>query len=128
MRPMTVVVIPELQQLVFEIDGRPEKRAIQILPSNRPDQPLHEWMRQGNIRHRLDFGYLQDSQIGLPSAKSKERIVVRAEVLGQGPVASNSLIEHSAECDTVERSGLDSEPYDAAGGVHLSDPEPPRTP
>ena len=41
---MTVEVIPEIEQLVFEIDSRPEERAIQILPSNRPDQPLHERM------------------------------------------------------------------------------------
>ena len=82
MPAITVVVIPELQQLFFEIDSRPEQRAIQILPSNRPDQPLHERMRQGNIGHGLDFGYLQDSQIGLPLLKPIQRIVVGAEDFG----------------------------------------------
>jgi hypothetical protein len=81
-------------------------------------------MRQWNIRHRLDFGYLHDSQIGLPSAKSKERIVVRAEVLRHSPVASNGLIEHSAECDTVECSGLDTEPGDPAGVLIHDDQDP----
>ena len=100
---MTVEVVPEFEQLGFEIDGRPEQRAI---PSNRSDQPLHERMRQGNIGHSLDFGYLQDSQIGLPLVKSIERIVVGAEVLGCRPVASNGVIEHTAECDTVDHSRL----------------------
>jgi hypothetical protein len=114
MRAMTVEVIPELPQLVLEIDGRPEERAIQIFAPNRCNQPLHERMRQGKVWHRFDLGHLQDSQIGLPLPKSIKRIVVRAEVPRPGRVASNGLIEHSAECDSVDHSGLDTEPSGSA--------------
>ena len=72
-------------------------------------------MRQGNVGHRLDFGYLQDSQIGLPLLKSIQRIVVGAKVLRHGPVPSNGLIEHPAERDTVNHSGMDAEADDPAG-------------
>jgi hypothetical protein len=71
-------------------------------------------MRKGNIGHRLDFCYVQDSQIGLPLLKSIERIVVGAEGLGYRPVASNGLIEHPAEGDTIDHSGTDAEPDDPA--------------
>ena len=121
---MTVEVISELEQLVFEIDSRPEKRVIQILPSNRSNQPLHERMRQGNIGHRLDLGCVQDSQIGLPLPKAIQRIMVAAEVLRHGPVASNGMIEHPAERDTIDHSGMDAEPNDPAGGLIHDDQDP----
>ena len=101
MRTITVEVVPELEQLVFEIDSRPEQRAIQILPSNRPDQPLHERMRQGNVGHGLDFGYPQDSQ-----TKPIKRIVVGAKILRHRSTASNGVIEHPAERDTIDHSVL----------------------
>ncbi len=121
---MTVEVSPEIEQLVFEIHGRPEQRAIQILPSNRSDQPLHKGMRQGNVGHRLDFCYLQDSQIGLPLVKPIKRIVVGAEVFRHRPVASNGVIEHPAECDTIDHSGLDAESNDPARVLIHDDQDP----
>jgi len=42
MRAMMVEVCPEIEQLVFEIRRGPEQRAIQILASNRADQPFHK--------------------------------------------------------------------------------------
>jgi len=42
MRAMMVEVGPEIEQLVFEIRSGPEQRAIQILASNRADQPFHK--------------------------------------------------------------------------------------
>jgi hypothetical protein len=78
MGAMTVEVVPELEQLVLEIHSRPEQEAIQILVPNRSDQSLHKGMRQRNVGYRLDFGHLQNSQIGLPLPKSIQRIVVGA--------------------------------------------------
>jgi len=71
-------------------------------------------MRQGNIGHRLDLGYLQDSQIGLPLLKPIQRIVVGTEVLWHRSVPSNGLIEHPAERDTIDHSGMDAESNDPA--------------
>ena len=124
---ITVEVIPELQQLVFEIDSCPEQRAIQILPSNRSNQPLHERMRQRNIWHCLDFCYVQDSQIGFPLLKPIQRIVVGTEVLWHRPVSSNGLIEHPAERDTIDHSGMDAEGDDPAG-ILIHDNQDPLSP
>jgi len=46
-----VEVVPELEQFIFEICGRPEQRVIQILASNRADEPFDERMRgtQGTL-------------------------------------------------------------------------------
>ena len=63
---MVVEVVPELEQFIFEICGRPEQRVIQILASNRADEPFDERMRQGNAGDALDFCHLQNAQIGLP--------------------------------------------------------------
>ena len=59
MRAMMVEVCPGIEQLVFEIRSGPEQRAIQILASNRADQPFHEGMGQGNIGDGFNLGYLQ---------------------------------------------------------------------
>ena len=63
---MVVEVVPELEQFIFEVCGRPEQRVIQILASNRADEPFDERMRQGNAGDALDFCHLQNAQIGLP--------------------------------------------------------------
>jgi hypothetical protein len=57
--PRRMVQLPSIR-------ARPEQRAIQILASKGADQPLHEWMGQGNVGDGLDFGHLQYPQIGLP--------------------------------------------------------------
>jgi hypothetical protein len=81
-------------------------------------------MRQGNVWHCFDFGHLQNSQIGLPLPKSIKRIMVRAEVFWHHPLASNGLIEHSAECPAVDHSGLDTEPNDPSCVLIHDDQDP----
>ena len=97
MRAIMVEVGYEIEQLVFEIRARPEQRAIQTLPPYRSDQPLHEGMGQGNVGDGLDFGHLQDPQIGLPLVKLIERIIVGAKVFRHRAVPSNGSVEHPAE-------------------------------
>jgi hypothetical protein len=48
--------------------------------------------------------------------KPIKRIVVGAEVLWHRPVPSNGLIEHP-ERDTIDHSGMDTEPDDPAGAL-----------
>ena len=55
---MIVEVCPEIQQLVFEIRRRPEERAIQILASNRADQPFHKRIGEGKRGNGFDLGHL----------------------------------------------------------------------
>jgi hypothetical protein len=114
MRAMPVEVILKLEQLVFEIFGRPEQCAVQKLASYGTDQPFHKWMRQGNVRDRLDFDHLQDSQIGSPSLKEKKRIVIATEVLRHGWAASDGTFEHPAESHTIDCSGMHPKPNDPA--------------
>ena len=103
---MRVEVGPEIEQLVFQIYARPEQRAIQTLPPCGSDQPFDKRMRQGNVGDSLDFGHLQDAQIGFPLPKPIKRIMVGAEVFRHQAVHSNGAVEHPAS--------LDAESNDAA--------------
>ena len=76
MRALVVEVVPELKEFIFEICGRPEQRVIQILASNRADEPFDERMRKGNAGDALDFCQLQNPQIGLPLMESVQGIVI----------------------------------------------------
>ena len=82
-------------------------------------------MRQGNVWDGLDLGHLQDPQIGLPLLEPIERIMIGAKVFGHRAVPSNGPVEHPAECDTIDRSGMDAEsngPYADIGitGIGLN--------
>ena len=121
---MIVEVCPEIEQLVFEIRRGPEKRAIQILASNRADQPFHKGMGEGNRGDGFDLGHLQDPQIGLPLPKPIKGIMVGAEVLGHPGLPSNGAVEHPAKCDTIDGSGMDAEPNDAARVLIHDDQDP----
>ena len=121
---MIVEVGSEIEQLVFEIRTRPEQRAIQTLPPYRSDQPLHKRMGQRNVGDGLDFGHLQDAQIGLPLVEPIKRIMVGAEVFRHRAVPSKGSVEHPAECDTIDRSSLDAESNDPAR-VLIHDDENP---
>ena len=82
MGAMIVEVCSEIEQLVFEICSGPEQCAVQVLTSNRADQPFHKGMGQGNIGDGFDLGHLQYPQIGLPLPKPIKGIVVGAEIFG----------------------------------------------
>ena len=124
---MPVEVTPELEQLVFEIGGRPEQGAVQKLASNGADQPFHKRMRQRNVRHRFDFDNLQDSQIGSPSFKEKKRIVVGTEVLRHYRVACNGTIKHPAKRHTVDYPSVHAKP-DYSARVLIHDGQYPMSP
>ena len=80
MRAMMVKIGFEIEHLTFEIGTCPEQRTIQALSAEGADQPLHKWMGQRNVGHGLDFGHIQDSQVGLPLMKTIKRIVIGTEV------------------------------------------------
>ena len=60
MSAMTIIVMPELEELQLQIGGRPEEGAIQAFPSNRANEPFDEGMRQRRVRHRLDGFHVED--------------------------------------------------------------------
>lgn len=120
----TVVVIPEFEEFVFEIGGCPEKRSVQILTANRPDEPFNERMRKGNVRDCLDFVDLEDPEIGLPLSKPKERIMIGTEVLRQRTLIGNDATEHPAESNSIDRSGMNPKADDPARVLIHDDEDP----
>mgnify|MGYP003299295094 CR=1 FL=1 len=52
---------------------------IYMYPLMEP-QPFAERMRDRNVRNRLDLVDLEDAQVGEPTVKAKQRIVICAEV------------------------------------------------
>jgi hypothetical protein len=44
MRAMTVVVPLKLEELHFQISGRPEEHAVETFAANSTDQPFDEWV------------------------------------------------------------------------------------
>ena len=121
---MVVEIVPELEQFIFEICGRPEQRVIQILASNRADEPFDERMRQGNAGDALDFCHLQNAQIGLPLMELMKRIVVGAEVLRHPELPSKGAVEHSTKCHTIHRADMDAEANDPSRVLIHDDQDP----
>jgi len=113
MASSTVVISPELLQLPLKIDRIPEKHAIKALAPDRPDQPFDERMRNRDVRNRFDRIDLQNPQVGEPPVKAKQRIVVSAEVF-RWWLTRGCVIEHSANRDSINVCGLDTEADDAA--------------
>jgi hypothetical protein len=64
MRAMLIEICLEIEQLVFQICRGPEQRAIQILASNRAEQPLYKRMGDRNMGDGFDLAHLQYPQIG----------------------------------------------------------------
>src|ERR1035437_9614218 len=126
MRAMLVEIGAEIEQFVFQIRRGPEQHAIQILASNRADQPFHKGMGEGNIGNGFDLGHLQYPQMGLPLPKPIKGIMVGAEVLGHPGLPSNGAVEHPAKCDTMDGTGMDAEPNDPAGILIHDDQDPVR--
>src|SRR6516162_10248240 len=46
--------------------------------------------------------------------ESIQGIIVGAEVLGHLELPSDGAVEHATECDTIDRAGMDADPYDPA--------------
>ena len=124
MRAMMVKIGFEIEQLAFEIGGCPEQCTIQALSAESADQPLHNGMGQWNVGHGLDFGHIQNSQVGLPLMKTIKGIVVGTEVFRDGAVASNGVVEHPAEGATVDCAGMQAKPNDAARVLIHDDQNP----
>ena len=72
----------------------------------------------------FNLSHLQDSQIGSPSFEEKKRVMVGTQVLRDPALPSNGAIEHPAECDTIDGSGMGAESDDPAGLLIHNDQDP----
>src|SRR5258708_20295663 len=114
MHASRVVVVFERLQFVLQVVCGPKEQTIQILAAQGGDEPLNKWMRPGNPGHRLHSFHVQDPQIGLPTVKLEQRIVIGTKLLGQS-VARDGLVEHAAEPWTIECNGLHTKANDSTG-------------
>ena len=92
---MDIVIISEFVQFPRQVGRVPEEHAIKILAPNRPDQSFNERMRHRDVRDRLDLLDIAHAQVGKPTVKAKQRIVVATEVFRPG-LAGSGVIEHPA--------------------------------
>lgn len=88
MRSVGIVERLERGEFSPEIRSSPERHLIKILAPQCADQPFHEGVRERHVGHGLDFPDLQHSQVRSPAMKFEERIVIGADMAGQGAAAS----------------------------------------
>jgi hypothetical protein len=122
---MTVKVPLEIKELVLQISGRPDQRAVETFAAYRADQAFDERVRERHVRHRLDGFHVKDSQIRLPLVESVQRIMVRAEIRRRR-LATSGSIEHLAERHAVHDAGVHAEAHDAARQLVHHDEHPVR--
>src|SRR5260370_24567269 len=103
---MRVVIVLVFVQLAHQVHGVPEKYPIKVLTPDRSDQPFDERMRDRSVRNRLDLLDLQHAQIGEPTVKAKERIVIGTEVFRLG-LPGGGAIEHAAYRHAINACGGD---------------------
>ena len=123
MNSSLIIVCLEAFELAAKVDRIPEERAVEVLAPNRPDQSLDEGMRHRHVRDGLDLFDLEDSQIGEPSVKAKQRIVIRTQPRRRR-MARNGLIEHATHDWTVNGLAADAESDDSTG-IHVDHHEDP---
>ena len=79
MHAMRVVIVREFAQLPRQVHRVPEEHPIEVFTPNRADQPFDERMRNRSVRNRLDFLDLEYAQVGEPTVKAKQRVVIGAD-------------------------------------------------
>ena len=96
---------------------------VQVFAPNGAYQPLDERMRHRGKRNGFDLFDLKDAQVGAPSIKSEQWIVVRAEVSGQIDTGYG-LIKHAAEGDAINVTRVHPKADDASAPLVHDDEYP----
>ena len=109
-----VVIVPEGLELPAEIGGIPEQGLIEEFSSNGSDRSFNERVRQGHIRHRFDLPDVEYSQVGLPTVRSEEEVMVCAHCQRRR-MAGGCRVEHPANCATIDVSRVGAEADDTPG-------------
>lgn len=109
MDAVSVVIVLERIELRFQIGGIPEQDVVEILAADRSDQPFDEGMGDGHVRYRFDLLDAEDLQVGPPSVKCKQRIVIGTEI-PRDTEARDGAVKHSTQCRPIDVPGLDRKP------------------
>ena len=101
MAALIIVKLFEVMQLFPQVSGAPERHMVEILSPDCADESFHKRVRERHVRHSLDFGDLEYSEIGLPPMEAEQRIIVTAEVFRRiGP--TDRLAKHPTEYSTID--------------------------
>ena len=82
MNTILIVVIAESTQFSCEVKPIPEQGLIEILASDGANQALDERVRNRHMGNRFDLINFEHAQVDQPPMKAKQRVVIRADVLG----------------------------------------------
>ena len=85
MNAMSIIVVFVFLQLARQVCGIPKEYAIKILAPDCSDEPFDKRMGDRSVRNRLDLLDLNHAQVGEPTAKAEERIVIGTK----GPSENN---------------------------------------
>ena len=118
-----IIVMLEVDEFRFQVDGGPEQHLVEELAPDRADQAFPERMRERDLGNCLDLGHSEHSKIGWPWMEPVQRIMIRAEVSGQGSPAQCSR-EHPAQRYGVDDAGVDAKAKDAASELIHQDQHP----
>lgn len=84
MHALLVVIAAKHFQLARQVERVPEKHLIEDLAPNRADQPFDKWMRNRDVRNRFYLLDFEHPQVGKPTVKPEQGIVVGAEIFSVG--------------------------------------------
>lgn len=70
MAALMIVEILEVMQFSAQVISAPERHMIEILSPDCADESFYKGMRERDMRHGLNFAYLEHSRIGLPARES----------------------------------------------------------
>ncbi len=93
MAALVVVELLKAKQFVLQIASSPKGHEVEVLAPDCPDESLHERVRNRQVGHRLYFGYLEYSKVGLPPMEPEQWIMIAAEVFWRTS-STNRTVEH----------------------------------
>ena len=123
MNPLSVVIGLEVGEFSFKVTTIPKQYVVEKLTSGCANKPFNKWMRNRDVGYRFDFIDPQYSQIGLPAMKLEQRVVIGAEI-SRSPLPSSGVIEHTAQCGSIDVAAMNSDPDYAARELVHDDQHP----
>ena len=84
MNAVGIVIAAEFVQFPLQVKRVPEEGTVEIFAAKGTDQAFHKRMRNRRVRNCLDFVDFEHAQVGKPAMKTKQWIMVGADVLGNG--------------------------------------------
>jgi hypothetical protein len=82
--------------------------------ANSSDEFFHEWVRQPNKGYALYLRDVEDPQVGFPSMKPAQQIIIRTQISWACRCARDA-VEQSAGHRCIDKTRMDGEANDLSG-------------